>query len=122
MVPKPVGELPETTTLQQAWDLCEHGGWLLWLLVRWHPKDSNYHQFILRTARRALSTAGAGADPSLVQVIADKEIWYQQASSKELEALIVWPQESSLEGHVGSRFGQDAAWSRLDLRAEVLGC
>ena len=86
-------ELPETTTLQEAWDLCEHGGWLLWLLVRWHPKDPQYHQFILRTARRALSTAGAGADSSLAQAISAKESWCQTATSKELEASIVWPQD-----------------------------
>jgi hypothetical protein len=77
--------LPEATTLQEAWDLCDHGEWLLWLLVRWHPKDPNYHQFILRTARRALSKA-----PSLAQVIIDKEAWCQRASLKELEVPVVW--------------------------------
>jgi len=86
-------ELSETTTLQEAWDLCEHGGWLLWLLVRWHPKDLNYHQFILLTARRALSTTCAGADSSLAQAISAKETWLQTAPSKDQEASIVWPKD-----------------------------
>jgi hypothetical protein len=87
-------ELPETTTLQEAWDLCENGAWLLWLLVRWHPKDPQYHQFILRIARRALRTAGTGADSSLTQAITDKESWLQTVTSKDLEASIVWSRDS----------------------------
>ena len=86
-------ELPETTTLQEAWDLCTNGAWLLWLLVRWTPKDSQYHQFILRTARRARSTTAARKDSILAQAIATKEAWLSTATSKELEASIVWSKD-----------------------------
>jgi hypothetical protein len=86
-------ELPETTTLQEAWDLCEHGGWILWLLVRWTPKDPQYHQFILRTARRALSTMDTGVDSRLAQAIAAKESWLKTASSEQVTASIVWSKD-----------------------------
>jgi hypothetical protein len=86
-------ELPETTTLQEAWDLCTNGAWLLWLLVRWTPKDPQYHQFILRTARRVLSTTAASKDSILAQAIATKEAWLSTATSKELEASIVWSKD-----------------------------
>jgi hypothetical protein len=86
-------ELPETTTLQEAWSLCENGAWLLWILVRWNPKDPKYHQFILRTARRALSTVDASADSTLTETLLAKETWLQTASSKDLEASIVWTKD-----------------------------
>jgi hypothetical protein len=99
---------PLGTTLQEAWEQCENGSWLLWLLVRVYPKSRAYHQFILRVANRAIEVAGVGADPALVQAVRDKEAWCQTSTLKELEASITWPKDAAWQA------GISLAWDRLD--------
>jgi hypothetical protein len=85
--------LPEGTTPQAAWEACERGDWMLWLLVRMHPNDSEYHRFIIRSAQRALLIAGSAVVPSLFEALADKRAWYRGATVKELEEPVVWKED-----------------------------
>ena len=85
--------LPEGTTLQAAWEACERGDWLLWILVRMHPRDSEYHRFIIRSAQRALRIAGADVDPSLSAALEAKKVWYRSVTVKELEEPVVWKED-----------------------------
>lgn len=99
--------LPLGTTPQGAWEQCENGSWLLWLLVRAYPKSAAYHQFILRVANRAIEVAGDGADPALVQLVREKVAWCQTATPKELESSITWPKDAAWQA------GLSLAWDRL---------
>jgi hypothetical protein len=97
--------LPLGTTLQEAWERCENGSWLLWLLVRVYPKSAAYHQFILRVANRAIEVASG--DSVLVQVVRDKEVWCQVASPLELESSITWSKDAAWQASLS------LVWDRL---------
>ena len=82
--------LPAETTSQIAWENCNNGTWLLWLLIKLNIKSAKYHEFIIRVANRTLEICD---NESLKQVIVDKENWCSKATEKELNEFIVWKNE-----------------------------
>jgi hypothetical protein len=112
--------LPLGTTLREAWERCENGSWLLWLLVRVYPKSAAYHQFILRVANRAIEVAGEGADPALVQLVRDREAWCQGATLSELESSITWSKDAAWQAGfslVGPEWRMELRMRADDLRS-----
>jgi hypothetical protein len=101
---------------QQAWDACERGDWMLWLLAKWNANRKKLILAACECARLALKYVPKGEERPL-QAIEIAERWAKgQATLKEVEsaAAAAYATASAADATTGAAYAAGAAATAAD--------